>query len=85
MGASSSTLYNKLRALTGMNISNFIRDIRMNEAKRLAESQPDIRVSDLAYMVGFKDPKYFATCFKKDFGIQPSELMNRAQEKSAAR
>lgn len=85
MGASSSTLYNKLRALTGMNISNFVRDIRMKEAKRLAESQPDIRVSDLAYMVGFKDPKYFATCFKKDFGIQPSELMSKAQEKSAGR
>lgn len=82
MGASSSTLYNKLRLLTGMNISNFIREIRMKEAKRLAESQPDIRVSDLAYMVGFKDPKYFATCFKRDFGIQPSELIAKAQEKS---
>lgn len=81
MGASSSTLYNKLRALTGMNINNYIRNIRMQEAKRLAESQPDIRVSDLAYMVGFKDPKYFATCFKKDFGIQPSELITKAQEK----
>jgi len=77
MGASSSTLYNKLRMLTGMNINNFIRDIRMKEAKRLVESQPDLRVSDLAYMVGFRDPKYFATCFKKEFGIQPSELINR--------
>ena len=68
-----------------MNISNVIRYARMKEAKRLAESQPDIRVSDLAYMVGFKDPKYFATCFKKDFGIQPSELISKAQEKSANR
>lgn len=85
MGASGSTLYNKLRALTGMNINNYIRTIRMNEAKRLAERQPDIRVSDLAYMVGFKDPKYFATCFKKDFGIQPSEIIAKAQEKSAVR
>lgn len=82
MGASGSTLYNKLRALTGMNINNYIRSIRMNEAKRIAESQIDIRVSDLAYMVGFKDPKYFATCFKKDFGIQPSEIIAKAQEKS---
>ena len=75
MGASASTLYNKLRSITGNNINNFIRDIRMNEAKRLAESRPDIRVSDLAYMVGFKDPKYFATCFKKQFGVQPSEMI----------
>jgi DNA-binding response OmpR family regulator/nitrogen-specific signal transduction histidine kinase len=85
MGASSSTLYNKLRSLTGMNINNYIRSIRMNEAKRIAKSQPDIRVSDLAYMVGFKDPKYFATCFKKDFGIQPSEIIAQAQEKTTVR
>lgn len=75
MGASSSTLYNKLRVLTGMNITSYIRDIRMKEAKRLAETQSNLRVSDLAYRVGFKDPKYFATCFKKEFGIQPSEFI----------
>ena len=75
MGASASTLYNKLRALTGLNVSNFIRDIRMKEAMRLAQQNPQIRVSDLAYKVGFKDPKYFATCFKKEFGIQPSEYI----------
>ena len=74
MGASASTLYNKLRALTGMSVSSFIRDIRMKEAMRLA-MQPDIRVSDLAYRVGFRDPKYFATCFKKEFGVQPSEYI----------
>ncbi|MBR1447946.1 MAG: response regulator [Prevotella sp.] len=77
MGASASTLYNKLRALTGQNVSTYIRDIRMKEAKRLAETQRDIRVSDLAYKVGFKDPKYFATCFKKEFGIQPSEFIDQ--------
>ena len=75
MGASPSTLYNKLRAITGMNVSTFIRDARMKEAKRLAESNPNMRVSDLAYRVGFQDPKYFSTCFKKHFGIQPKEFM----------
>ena len=77
MGASASTLYNRLRSLTGMNVSAFIRDIRMKEAKRLAQTTPGIRVSDLAYKVGFKDPKYFATCFKKEFGIQPSEFIEQ--------
>ena len=76
MGASASTLYNKLRSMTGMNVSNFIRDIRMKEAKRIAQQQPDIRVSDLAYKVGFHDPKYFSTCFKKEFGMQPSEFLD---------
>ena len=75
MGASASTLYNKLRALTGLSVGSFIRDIRMKEAMRIAQNQPDIRISDLAYKVGFKDPKYFSTCFKKDFGMQPTEYI----------
>ena len=75
MGASSSTIYNKLRSITGLNVSGFIRDIRLKEARRLAQSDPTLRVSDLAYKVGFRDPRYFSTCFKKQFGMQPKEYM----------
>ena len=75
MGMSASSLYNKLRAVTGMNATSFIRDIRMKEACRLAKSTPGIRVSDLAYSVGYKDPKYFSTIFKKELGMQPSEYI----------
>ena len=81
MGASPSTLYNKLRAITGMNVSTFIRDIRMKEAYKLAESNPNLRVNELAYRVGFQDPKYFSTCFKKQFGIQPKEFMENLLQK----
>ena len=76
MGASSSTLYNKIRSITGMNITMFIRDVRMKEAKRLATENPYIRISDLAYSVGFRDPRYFSTCFKKHYGIQPKEFID---------
>ena len=75
MGASASTLYNKLRSITGMHVSAFIRDVRMKEARRMAIENPQLRVSDLAYRVGFHDPRYFATCFKKQFGIQPKEFL----------
>ena len=75
MGASSSTVYNKLRSITGQSISSFIRDIRLKEARRMAEDDPHLRVSDLAYKVGFRDPRYFSTCFKKQFGVQPKEFM----------
>ena len=34
-----------------------------------------IRISDLAYRVGFQDPKYFATAFKKQFGVTPTEYL----------
>jgi len=75
MGASSSTIYNKLRSITGLNVSGFIRDVRLKESKRMAEEDPSLRVSDLAYKVGFRDPRYFSTCFKKQFGIQPKEFL----------
>ena len=80
MGASASTLYNKLRSITGMHVSAFIRDVRMKEARRMAIENPNLRVSDLAYSVGFNDPRYFATCFKKQFGIQPKEFLESLQQ-----
>ena len=83
MGMSDSTLYNRLRSLTGMSVSAYIRDIRMKEAYKIAKSTPQIRVSDLAYRVGFQDPKYFATCFRKEFGIQPSEFIEQAAASKA--
>ena len=76
MGASSSTIYNKLRSITGLNVSGFIRDIRLKEAHRMAQADPTLRVSDLAYKVGFRDPRYFSTCFKKQFGVLPKEYLD---------
>jgi AraC-like DNA-binding protein len=81
MGASASTLYNKLRAIANVNVTTFIRGIRMNEAKRIATENPDIRISDLAYRVGFRDPRYFSTIFKKHFGMQPTEFLDSLKQK----
>ena len=80
MGTSASTLYNKLRAVTGMNVSGFIRNHRIKAACRLAQQDPTLRVSDIAYRVGFKDPKYFATIFKKEMGMQPSEYFEQLRK-----
>lgn len=81
MGSSVSTLYNKIRALTGKNITNFTRDIRIKAACKLAKENQDLRVSDIAYQVGFKDPKYFATSFKRVMGIQPKEYFSQIRNK----
>ena len=82
LGTSASTLYNKLRTITGMNVSTYIRDVRLKEAYKMAVQNPKIRVSDLAYSVGFHDPRYFATCFRKQFGIQPKEFLDSLLSKS---
>ncbi len=78
MGTSKSTLYKKLKALTGLNTSAFIRNIRLKAACSIMEEKgATARVSDLAYAVGFNDPKYFSTCFKKEFGILPTDYLER--------
>lgn len=77
MGASKSTLYRKLKSLTGLNTSAFIRNIRLKAACTIIEESNNIRISELAYAVGFNDPKYFSACFKKEFGMLPSEYIDR--------
>lgn len=66
---SSSTLYNKLRAITGQNVTSFITSIRMKEACRIIRKNPNIRINELCYDVGFSTPRYFSLCFKKEFGM----------------
>lgn len=77
MGTSKSTLYKKLRTLTGKSTSGFIRSIRMHSACELLKKNPQAHISEIAYAVGYNDPKYFSSCFKKDFGCLPSEYLSR--------
>jgi AraC-like DNA-binding protein len=72
MATSKTTLFNKLKTLTGKNATTFIRDIRMDHARRIMDDEPDVRISEVAYRVGYNDPKYFSLCFKNCFGISPS-------------
>ena len=73
-----STLYKKLKSLAGLNTSAFIRNVRLKAACRIMEEKGNnIRVSELAYIVGFNDPKYFSVCFKKEFGMLPTDYIER--------
>ncbi|MDR1200931.1 MAG: response regulator [Tannerellaceae bacterium] len=72
MVLSGSMLYRKLKALTGLSPNEFIRSIRLKKACVLL-SEEQYNISEVAYKVGFNDPKYFSNCFKKEFGKTPSE------------
>lgn len=82
MNVSSSTLYNKLRATTGQNIVSFINTVRMKEACRILKAEPDIRVDELAYRVGFSTRRYFSLCFKKELGMTVTEYMAKQNDPS---
>jgi DNA-binding response OmpR family regulator/nitrogen-specific signal transduction histidine kinase len=69
-------LYKKLLALTGKSPLDFIKSIRLKRAARLLEKS-QLTVSEIAYEVGFNNPKYFARTFRKEFGVLPSEYIAR--------
>lgn len=76
LAMSQSQLHRKLSALTGTNATLFIRSVRLEKA-RLLLSEPDQTVSQVAYAVGFDDPKYFSRVFTEEFGVPPSKLLVR--------
>ena len=77
MVMSESTLYNKVKATTGQTVIAFITSIRLKEAQRIIQSNPNILISDVATQVGFNTPKYFSKCFKKEFGVFPKEYAEK--------
>ena len=77
LNMSVSSLYSRLRECTGLSIQTFIQTIRLNAACDILRSEPDIRISELAYRVGFNTPKYFSQCFKKEFGMLPGNYIKQ--------
>jgi len=83
MGISRSLLHKKLKNLAGQSASRFIRIYRLNIARTLIiknRASHSLNISEIAYEVGFNDPKYFTRCFTKHFGIQPSVFLEEDKE-----
>lgn len=72
LAMSKSSLYRKIKAITGLSPVEFIRNIRLKQGVNMLKNK-SVTVSEVAYACGFSNPKYFATCFKDEFGITPKE------------
>lgn len=77
VGMSRMQLYRKLKALTGQSANEFIRTIRLKRAAQLL-AQNQLTVAEITYEVGFNDLQYFRECFKKLFGVTPSEYTQKS-------
>jgi signal transduction histidine kinase/ligand-binding sensor domain-containing protein/DNA-binding response OmpR family regulator len=75
VGMSKTQFYRKLKAITGMPASIYLRTVRLSKAKKMIEERQGT-ISEIAYSVGFSSPSYFTKCFKDEFGYPPSETDN---------
>ena len=75
MCVSRSLLHKKLTAIVELSANDFITSMRLKKSALLL-LQGNLNISEIAFEVGFNDPKYFSRCFKKHFGLSPSEYIN---------
>ena len=68
---SESQLHRKIKALTDLSLSVFIRSIRLRRSRTLLQTT-SLTVSEVAYAVGFTDPAYFSRTFSAEFGVAPT-------------
>jgi signal transduction histidine kinase/ligand-binding sensor domain-containing protein/DNA-binding response OmpR family regulator len=82
MSVSRTLLHKKLTALTSQSASDFINAIRLKRSQELIVSG-EYNISEVAYAVGYNDPKYYSRIFRKYFGISPSDFMKEKRVKAS--
>jgi signal transduction histidine kinase/ligand-binding sensor domain-containing protein/DNA-binding response OmpR family regulator len=75
-------LYKKLIALTGKSPTDFIRIIRMKKAAYLLK-KTQLSISEVCFEVGYNNPKYFSSHFKKEFNTNPSDYKKHYMSRKA--
>ena len=80
MGMGRTVFFNKLKSMTGLSPVEFIREMRIKRAAQLLEER-QYNITEVTYMVGMNDSRYFAKCFKNTYGVTPSEYRRAALEK----
>lgn len=79
LGMSRVNLYKRLVAMTGKTPIEFIRVIRLKHAAKLLR-ETRMNISEVAYQVGFNNPKYFTKYFKEEFGMLPSVYQEKEKQ-----
>ena len=72
MGMGRTVFFNKLKTMTGLSPVEFIREMRIKRAAQLLEDSK-YNITEVTYMVGMNDSRYFSKCFKNTYGVTPSD------------
>ena len=76
LAVSRSVFFKKLKTLTGLAPIEFIKEIRIKRATQLIETG-EFNMTQISYMVGINDPRYFSKCIKAQVGMTPTEYRDK--------
>ncbi len=74
IGLSRVHVYRKIKHLTGLTVSEFIRNIKLKKAAVILQESGKT-IAEVAYETGFSSPSYFSKCFKDLYNISPTEFV----------
>lgn len=77
VNVSRTLFFSRIKSLTGTTPNEFLRSTRLRVAADLLSKPNDLRVTEICYMVGFTSTSYFAKCFHAQFGMLPTEFMEK--------
>lgn len=77
VNVSRTLFFSRIKSLTGTTPNEFLRSTRLKVAAELLSKPNDLRVTEICYMVGFTSTSYFAKCFHAQFGMLPTEFMEK--------
>ena len=76
-----STLFKKIKGVTGQTPKDFIVNIRLKKGLELLKENPNLAITDIALMVGFNDASYFIRLFRQNFGMTPHQYRIKKNER----
>ncbi|WP_163174454.1 two-component regulator propeller domain-containing protein [Bacteroides sp. 51] len=77
MGLGRTSLFSKIKGVTGLTPNNFILNIRLKKSSEMLLNNPELNISEIAFSLGFSDARYYNKCFKSLFGYTPSEYRKK--------
>ena len=80
LAMSRASLYNKVKALTGIGVNDYINRIRIERSVQLL-TNTDLSINEISYEVGFSYPRYFSTSFKQMKGMTPTKFKEESRKK----
>ncbi|WP_169630337.1 hybrid sensor histidine kinase/response regulator transcription factor [Flavobacterium sp. ASW18X] len=79
LGVSRTLLFTKIKAWTNCTPNEFIQELRLKRSAELLE-QGNLNISEISYLVGFNNPKYFSKCFQKKYNLSPTAYIQKFSE-----